>query len=78
MTFADAYVIRLPLPAGREPHHAPRRACQVRPARYAYTLTGKGAALREVLRALVRWGKKHIPGTQMLDDIGEPMARRKR
>ncbi len=36
---------------------------QERPVRYAYTLTSKGVALGEVLLALVRWGKRHIPGT---------------
>jgi len=37
-----------------------------RPLRYAYTLTPKGNALCEVLLALVRWGKQHIPGTVTL------------
>ena len=41
-------------------------AYQEHPVRYAYTLTAKGAALGDVLLALVRWGKKHIPGTQIL------------
>ena len=39
---------------------------QERPPRYAYTLTKKGKALGDVLLALVRWGKEHIPGTQVL------------
>jgi DNA-binding HxlR family transcriptional regulator len=39
---------------------------QERPARYVYTLTKKGQALGDVLLALVRWGKEHIPGTQAL------------
>jgi DNA-binding HxlR family transcriptional regulator len=43
-----------------------KSAYQERPVRYAYALTEKGKALRDVLRALVRWGKKHIPGTQAL------------
>ncbi len=34
-----------------------------RPRRYAYTLTPKGVALGDVLLAMVRWGKQHIPGT---------------
>ena len=38
-------------------------AYQERPVRYAYTLTGKGSALGDVLLALVRWGKEYIPGT---------------
>lgn len=36
---------------------------QERPVRHAYTLTAKGRALGDVLRAFVRWGKEHIPGT---------------
>jgi DNA-binding HxlR family transcriptional regulator len=40
---------------------------QQRPVRYAYTLTPKGNALGEVLLALVRWGKQHIPGTVALN-----------
>ena len=40
--------------------------------RYAYSLTDKGAALGEVLLAIVRWGKKHMPGTRTL---GTPTSR---
>lgn len=36
---------------------------QERPVRYAYTLTARGRALHEVLDAVVRWGRKCIPGT---------------
>lgn len=43
-------------------------AYQDRPVRYAYTLTPKGRDLRDVVRALVRWGKKHIPGTRTLTE----------
>jgi DNA-binding HxlR family transcriptional regulator len=39
-------------------------AYQKHPVRYAYTLTGKGAALGDILLALVKWGKSHIPGTR--------------
>ena len=39
---------------------------QERPVRYAYTLTKKGTALGDVLLALVRWGREHIPGTRTL------------
>lgn len=45
-----------------------RSAYQDRPPRYAYTLTDKGNDLRELLQALVRWGKKHIPGTRTLNE----------
>ena len=37
-----------------------------RPVRYAYSLSTKGEALGGVLRALLHWGKKHIPGTRAL------------
>lgn len=43
-------------------------AYQERPVRYAYSLTPKGVELGEVLLAIVRWGKKHIPGTQTLKE----------
>ena len=33
------------------------------PVRLFYTLTQKGRALDGVLRAYVRWGKQHVPGT---------------
>ena len=39
-------------------------AYQDRPVRYAYSLTKKGAALGDVLLAIVRWGKEYIPGTR--------------
>ena len=39
-------------------------AYQERPVRYAYTLSAKGEDLGELMGALVRWGKKHIPGTR--------------
>jgi len=41
-------------------------AYQERPVRYAYTLTPKGRELGEVLGAIVRWGRTHIPGTRTL------------
>jgi DNA-binding HxlR family transcriptional regulator len=44
-----------------------KSAYQEHPVRYAYELTETGKALRDVLLALVRWGKKHIPGTQTLE-----------
>jgi DNA-binding HxlR family transcriptional regulator len=40
---------------------------QERPVRYAYALTEKGEALRDILRALVQWGKKYIPGTKVVE-----------
>lgn len=44
-----------------------KSAYQEHPVRYAYRLTEKGEALNDVLLALVRWGKKHIPGTRTLE-----------
>ena len=44
-------------------------AYQERPVRYTYALTKKGLALGDVLLALVRWGKAHIPGTQVLKGL---------
>ncbi|HET6569847.1 MAG TPA: helix-turn-helix domain-containing protein [Rhodothermales bacterium] len=45
-----------------------RSAYQEHPVRYAYQLTSKGTALGDVLLAVVRWGKAHIPGTQTLKE----------
>ena len=44
-----------------------RTPYQQRPVRYTYMLTAKGRALGDVLLALVRWGKQHIPGTVALN-----------
>ena len=44
-----------------------KSAYQERPVRFAYALTAKGRDMGEILIALVRWGTKHIPGTQALD-----------
>lgn len=52
-----------------------RAAYQERPVRYAYTLSKKGADLGDVLLALVRWGKKHIPGTHTLKETRPGKAR---
>lgn len=43
-----------------------KSAYQEHPVRYSYELTEKGRSLGDVLLALVRWGKKHIPGTQVM------------
>jgi len=55
-----------------------RSAYQARPVRYAYTLTEKGAQLGEVLQALVRWGKRHIPGTRTLTESASRAGKRGR
>jgi len=43
-----------------------KSAYQDHPVRYAYELTEKGISLRDVLRAIVRWGLEQIPGTRVL------------
>jgi DNA-binding HxlR family transcriptional regulator len=48
-----------------------RSPYQERPVRHAYALSDKGRDLGEVLLALVRWGKRHIPGTRTLTDETE-------
>lgn len=48
---------------------------QERPVRYAYALSEKGTALGDVLLALVRWGKRHIPGTQTLKESASSAVR---
>lgn len=40
-----------------------KAAYQERPVRYAYSLTGKGEDMGDVLLAFARWGRKHLPGT---------------
>jgi DNA-binding HxlR family transcriptional regulator len=40
-----------------------RRAYQHKPVRYEYFLTEKGKDLGPVLEAIVRWNKRHYPGT---------------
>ena len=42
---------------------------QQRPVRYAYSLTEKGRGLHDVLRAVARWGHRHIPGTKVLPEF---------
>ena len=43
-----------------------KSAYQEHPVRYAYELTEKGRSLRDVLRAIVRWGLEQLPGTRVL------------
>jgi len=47
---------------------------QERPVRYAYTLTEKGKALGDVLKAYVAWGNRYIPGTRTIREIEAPDA----
>ena len=41
-----------------------KRPYQEHPVRYEYCLTAKGRDLGLVLKALVNWGEKHLPGTK--------------
>ena len=40
-----------------------------RPPRYAYHLTDKGRDLAPVLRSMVEWANKHVPGTLPLAEV---------
>lgn len=40
-----------------------RKAYQQNPVRYEYRLTPMGADLLPVLKEVIRWANKHIPGT---------------
>jgi len=42
---------------------------QRHPPRHAYHLTAKGRDLQPVLGALVKWGKRHVPGTMTRDEL---------
>jgi DNA-binding HxlR family transcriptional regulator len=44
-----------------------KSAYQERPVRFAYALTAKGRDMGDILLAIVRWGRKHIAGSQALD-----------
>jgi DNA-binding HxlR family transcriptional regulator len=46
-----------------------REPYQERPVRYCYTLTQKGRELGPILRALVVWGKQHVPGALTLQEL---------
>ena len=51
-------------------------AYQEKPVRYAYSLSAKGEALGDVLLALVRWGKTHIPGRKTYTDVAAVSRKR--
>jgi DNA-binding HxlR family transcriptional regulator len=48
-------------------------AYQAHPPRFEYRLTTKGRDLSPVIRALIDWGLRHIPGTRP-PDLGEASA----
>jgi DNA-binding HxlR family transcriptional regulator len=39
---------------------------QKHPVRYEYVLTNKGRDLGRVLKAVLQWGEKHIPGSKAM------------
>ncbi len=43
-----------------------KKPYQMNPVRYKYVLTRKGKDLGAVLKAIVDWGEKHIPGSKAL------------
>ena len=46
---------------------------QDNPPRYEYSLTPAGEALRPVLQAIVTWGRRYLPGTEVRAEItGNP------
>jgi DNA-binding HxlR family transcriptional regulator len=47
-----------------------RKPYRDNPPRHSYSLTAKGRLLRPILLAFVDWGKRHIPGTRTMDEIG--------
>ena len=43
-----------------------KRPYQMHPVRFEYALTAKGRDLGPVLKAMVHWGEKHLPGSRAL------------
>ena len=59
-----------------------KRPYEQRPRRVEYYLTERGRKLLPVLRALIRWGQAHVPGTAKqrptnLDSVPRRIARRR-
>jgi DNA-binding HxlR family transcriptional regulator len=42
---------------------------QQRPVRYAYQLTKKGRDFSDLLSAIVRWARRHLPETRTLEEV---------
>lgn len=55
-----------------------RAPYQERPMRYAYKLTDKGRDFSDLFSAIVRWARRHLPGTRTFDELGTHSARRKK
>ena len=43
-----------------------KKPYQTHPVRYEYILTPKGRELGPILKSMVAWGEKHIPGTKAM------------
>ena len=52
-----------------------RSPYQKRPVRYAYRLTKKGRDFADLLSAVVRWAKRHLPGTRAFYELPAGTAR---
>jgi DNA-binding HxlR family transcriptional regulator len=46
-----------------------RSPYQQRPVRYAYQLTKKGRDFSDLLSAIVRWARQHLPETRTFDEV---------
>jgi DNA-binding HxlR family transcriptional regulator len=55
-----------------------KQSYQQRPVRYAYSLTEKGEALGPMLKEMVVWGNKYIPGTIAWERVEKILERNKR
>jgi len=53
-----------------------KEAYQQKPVRYAYSLTNKGKALAPVIKEIVHWGLKYIPGTD--DKLAKEYLKKKK
>jgi DNA-binding HxlR family transcriptional regulator len=54
-----------------------RSSYQERPRRYAYQLTDKGRDLMPVLRSMVQWANKYVPGSFPLREVMQLLKRGK-
>ena len=55
-----------------------KQSYQQRPVRYAYSLTEKGEALGPMLKEMVIWGNKYIPGTVEWERVEKIIERNQR
>lgn len=55
-----------------------RSPYQQRPVRYVYKLTSKGKDFGDLLAAVIRWARRHLPATRTFDELGARPAKRKK